>query len=185
MDNAPTSHYGDLQLTPEASAEEVRQAYRRLAQQHHPDRAEADDGGVAMARINRAYEVLSDPHLRAEYDFRLRVAAVREARGSMPAAGRMSGKPWLLLWGVITFTVLVLGWVAVRILAPKPVVMAPVAAQPAQPGPGPDDPLPLIPARSIQPWTPPPPSVRPVNAETEPVSRLVRDGVVTPAPRKP
>lgn len=183
MDSAtPDTHYDALQVGQDASADEVRQAYRRLAQQHHPDRSEAGDDGAAMARINQAYEVLSDPHLRSEYDFKLRVAATRQARGRMGTRS-MSSKPWLMLWAVITFTVLVLGWVAFRILAPKPVVMPAVAAQPA--GPAPDDPLPLIPARSIQPWTPPPPNVRPVNAETEPVSRLVREGVVTPEPRKP
>lgn len=177
----PDTHYDALQVGPDASADQVRQAYRRLAQQHHPDRSE--DDGAAMARVNQAYEVLSDPHLRSEYDFKLRVAATREARGRMSDVRRMGARPWLMVWAVITFTVMVLGWVAFRILAPKSAVLPPLAAQAA--GPAPDDPLPLIPARSIQPWTPPAPVVRPSNPETEPVSRLVRDGVVTPAPRKP
>jgi hypothetical protein len=154
------SHYDALQVGPEASADEVRQAWRRLAQQHHPDRSEGGDDGGTMARINQAYEVLSDPHQRSEYDFKLRVAAMRAARGRPQPFLRMSLKLWLMLLGVAALTVFVLGWVAWRVLAPPPpAAMPPVAAQPA--GPTPDDPLPLIPARSIQPWTPPAAAVRP------------------------
>jgi hypothetical protein len=153
----PDTHYDALQVGPDASADEVRQAYRRLAQQHHPDRSDGGGDGT-MARINQAYEVLSDPHLRSEYDFKLRVAATRQARGRMPLR-RMSSKPWLMLWAVLTLTVLALGWVAFRVLAPKPAAAPALSAQPT--GPAPDDPLPLIPARSIQPWTPPAPADAP------------------------
>lgn len=181
MDSRPASHYDALQLTPDASADDVRQAYRRLAQQHHPDRQEGADGS-AMARINQAYQVLSDAHRRAEYDFNLRVAAMREARSRLPRSSRLSTTPWLMLWAVISLTVLVLGWVAYRSLVPQAVVL-PRTAAPSQ-GPLPDDPLPLIPARRIEAWTPPPPSQRPVNAQTEPVHRLVRDGVMPSAPAR-
>ncbi|WP_332814971.1 J domain-containing protein [Ramlibacter sp.] len=61
------SLYDVLGLAPGASAQDVRQAWRRLAQQHHPDRGEAADT-EAMALINQAYEVLSDPDRRARYD---------------------------------------------------------------------------------------------------------------------
>ena len=65
----PSTHYDALRLPRGASAQDVRAAYRRLAREHHPDRAGAD--GEAMARINQAYQVLSDPGQRTRYDQRL------------------------------------------------------------------------------------------------------------------
>lgn len=63
------THYDALQLPRGASLDDVRAAYRRLAREHHPDRAGAD--GDAMARVNQAYEVLSDPERRTRYDHQL------------------------------------------------------------------------------------------------------------------
>jgi hypothetical protein len=70
-------HYDTLGVRPDATAAEIREAYRRLARRHHPDRGAADP--QAMAAINEAYRVLSDPARRAMYD------AAR--RGSGSAAG--------------------------------------------------------------------------------------------------
>ncbi|WBY02303.1 J domain-containing protein [Ramlibacter tataouinensis] len=64
---SPPSLYDVLGLNPGASDQDVRQAWRRLAQQHHPDRGDAADS-EAMALINQAYEVLSDRQRRARYD---------------------------------------------------------------------------------------------------------------------
>src|SRR5687768_18177229 len=64
---SPPSLYDVLGLDPGASAQDVRQAWRRLAQQNHPDRGEGADS-EAMVLINQAYEVLSDPDRRARYD---------------------------------------------------------------------------------------------------------------------
>jgi curved DNA-binding protein CbpA len=57
--------YQELGLDPNCTAEQIKQQYRILAHQHHPDR-----GGDAelFKRITLAYEVLSDPMRRAEYD---------------------------------------------------------------------------------------------------------------------
>jgi curved DNA-binding protein CbpA len=57
--------YQELGLDPNCTAEQIKQQYRILAHQHHPDR-----GGDAerFKRISTAYEVLSDPARRAEYD---------------------------------------------------------------------------------------------------------------------
>jgi molecular chaperone DnaJ len=65
------TYYETLGVAATASSAEIRDAYRRLARQHHPDQG----GGrtaTLMAEINEAYRVLGDPGRRAVYDARLR-----------------------------------------------------------------------------------------------------------------
>ena len=78
----PGSHYDTLGVRPDASAREIRDAYRRLARIHHPDHGDADAG--SMAAINEAYRVLGEPSRRAVYD-----AALRGAH--RPSAGLGAG----------------------------------------------------------------------------------------------
>lgn len=61
--------YGVLGVAKGATREEIRGAYRRLARKHHPD-ANPDDPRAEgrFKEIQRAYEVLSDPERRREYD---------------------------------------------------------------------------------------------------------------------
>lgn len=69
------THYDVLGVGPSADVAEIRDAYRRLAREHHPDRAVSRDrGGVAaeMSTINEAYRVLGDPARRVVYDAGLR-----------------------------------------------------------------------------------------------------------------
>ncbi len=68
------------------SADDLRMAYRRLARLLHPDVAGTDDGGRAMARVNEAWRILSDPERRERYDLTLEV---RE-RVSIPATPQPS-----------------------------------------------------------------------------------------------
>jgi len=63
-------YYQTLQVHPEAEVEVIQAAYRRLAAKYHPDINKAPDAGERMAQINIAYEVLSDPQRRVEYDVR-------------------------------------------------------------------------------------------------------------------
>jgi hypothetical protein len=58
-------------VAPTATAEEIRRAYRDAARQQHPDTA-GPGSSNAMAAINEAYFVLSDPGRRAIYDTTLR-----------------------------------------------------------------------------------------------------------------
>src|SRR4051794_13711137 len=60
--------YAILGIAPEATAEQVRAAYRRLARKYHPDVTSEAEAGGRMAAINRAYAVLADPARRAQYD---------------------------------------------------------------------------------------------------------------------
>jgi curved DNA-binding protein len=60
------SYYVLLQVSPEASQEEIRSAYRRLARRYHPDGT--DPNPQLMRLLNAAYEVLRDPAKRRQYD---------------------------------------------------------------------------------------------------------------------
>jgi molecular chaperone DnaJ len=67
------THYERIGVSPDASRDQIRAAYRRLARRHHPD---ANDGDTSqMAALNEAWRVLSDPTRRAVYDSSLRGAA--------------------------------------------------------------------------------------------------------------
>jgi WD40 repeat protein len=60
-------YYAILRVSPEADDETIRQAYRRLAREFHPDLV-GEIGAEQMKQINAAYHILSDPRRRREYD---------------------------------------------------------------------------------------------------------------------
>ncbi len=51
-----------------ASQDEIKRAYRRMARQYHPDVNKSPDAEERFKEINEAYQVLSDPEMRARYD---------------------------------------------------------------------------------------------------------------------
>lgn len=61
-------HYAVLGLRRGATAAEIKARYRELAREAHPDRTGDPGSRDRMAEINEAYEALSDPRRRAEYD---------------------------------------------------------------------------------------------------------------------
>jgi curved DNA-binding protein CbpA len=76
------THYDTLEISPKASADVVRAAYRSLIQRFHPDRNAGDDAAAERAvAITRAYEVLSNAASRGAYDEQLRAAAEGPMRG--------------------------------------------------------------------------------------------------------
>lgn len=58
-------YYSILGLSKSASDDEIKRAYRKLAQQHHPDKG-GDE--ARFKEVSEAYQVLSDPQKRAQYD---------------------------------------------------------------------------------------------------------------------
>ena len=59
------SYYDILGVKKSASADEIKKAFRRLARKHHPD---AGGDEETFKEINEAYEVLSDPEKKKQYD---------------------------------------------------------------------------------------------------------------------
>jgi curved DNA-binding protein len=76
--------YEALGVSRDASQEEVRGAYRRLARENHPDVNKAPEAEDRFKEVSEAYDILRDPEKRAEYD-RLG-PGWRAARGAPPGA---------------------------------------------------------------------------------------------------
>lgn len=84
--------YGSLGLSRTASDEDVRKAYRKLARKHHPD-ANPDDRNAEerFKEIQEAYEILSKPEKRREYDQSSRFSSQKRRGTSRTAKGNRSG----------------------------------------------------------------------------------------------
>src|SRR4029450_7906739 len=77
--------YKVLGVSKDASAADVKKAYRKLAQQHHPDANKGDKASEEpFKEVGRAYSVLSDPKKRAEYDEARRLLGSGAFGGGFP-----------------------------------------------------------------------------------------------------
>ena len=65
---SPRDYYDILGVSRSASKDELKQAFRRLAREYHPDVNKADDAEERFKEINEAFAVLSDDEKRAAYD---------------------------------------------------------------------------------------------------------------------
>ncbi len=74
----PRDYYELLGVNRDATPEDIRKAYRKLAMQHHPDRNKGDAAATEkMKQLNEAYATLCDHSRRQEYD------ALRERYGDL------------------------------------------------------------------------------------------------------
>ena len=62
------SLYETLEVSDSASSDEIKKAYRKLARKYHPDVNKDKDAEDKFKEINAAYEVLSDPQKKQQYD---------------------------------------------------------------------------------------------------------------------
>ncbi|MHC4427810.1 MAG: DnaJ C-terminal domain-containing protein [Planctomycetota bacterium] len=83
---ARTDYYSVLGVERNASAEEIRKAYRSLAREYHPDVNKSADAATRFAEVTEAYEVLSDAEKRKAYD-RFGHAGVGVGQGPSHAGG--------------------------------------------------------------------------------------------------
>lgn len=74
---AGEDYYAILGVARDASTDEIRRAYRKLAIQWHPDKNPSEQAGNKFKKISEAYQVLSDPQTRRQYDESLRGGRAR------------------------------------------------------------------------------------------------------------
>lgn len=105
------TYYDVLRVDRNATPDGIRRAYRRLAQQYHPDKMPGNaNAGRAMAAINAAYEVLSDEEQRARHDQWIRKAESRPAPLTQVQQHNKWQRawPWYLLFVTIAFALITL-----------------------------------------------------------------------------
>ena len=60
--------YNVLEVSPEASLEEIKKAYRKLSLKYHPDKNSDPSASDKFSELTDAYETLSNPNKRQQYD---------------------------------------------------------------------------------------------------------------------
>ena len=72
--SSENDHYRTLEVPEDADGDTIKKAYRKLALKYHPDKQKAgsdpDTASSMFTMVSNAYEVLSDPEKRRQYDIR-------------------------------------------------------------------------------------------------------------------
>ena len=87
MATTQRDYYEILGLARGASDEDIKRAFRKLAQQWHPDVNTSPEADLRFKELNEAYQVLSDPARRQAYDLFGRAGAGTGAEGFGPFGG--------------------------------------------------------------------------------------------------
>jgi curved DNA-binding protein len=86
------NYYAILNIAREATEEEIKKSFRRLARQYHPDLNPGNKAAEEQFKtIGEAYEILSDPDRRAKYD---QFSRFWKQKGFQTQAPRQSSKSW-------------------------------------------------------------------------------------------
>ena len=85
-----TDYYETLGVKPDASAADIKAAYRKLARKYHPDVSKELDAEARFKAVNEANEVLGDAKKRAQYD-QLRAGGYRGGEEFRPPPGWNGG----------------------------------------------------------------------------------------------
>ena len=65
---AKKDYYSILQISKNASADQIKKKYRQLALKYHPDKNSSEQAEQKFKQISQAYQVLSDPQKKQKYD---------------------------------------------------------------------------------------------------------------------
>ena len=89
-------YYEVLGVSKDASKDEIKRAYRKMAKKYHPDVNKAPDAAEKFKEVNEAYEILSDENKKAAYD-RYGHAAFEQVLEDLVARDLVDLKIWTLV----------------------------------------------------------------------------------------
>jgi curved DNA-binding protein CbpA len=87
--NLMQDHYAKLGVSPGASLDLIKAAYRKKATQYHPDKNPSHDAAARFREIQEAYETLSDADRRSAYDDYRKRSLIEDP---LPVAWDLAGK---------------------------------------------------------------------------------------------